>query len=101
MKETEGVTIGVYAGVIKPEREYLNQGQKHGDATIIVDNADKEISKGDMPTIDVKVGTHECGKKGNEYYRVADGKYVKISEVENRIAQRGINQQQIQTETER
>lgn len=87
MKKAEGGEINVCLGVISPIENELKQGQT-GDATKVIDNANKTIDK-DMPTIDVNVGTHECGKQDNGYYRKVNGIKTKIKN-KIRIEQRGI-----------
>lgn len=96
MKKTEGAGIEICLEVINTVENQLKPKQKPGDATEVVDSANKPIEK-DMPTIDVKVGTHECGKKGNVYYRFDNnGNYEEISfaDVTIRLKQRGIGNSQ-------
>ena len=92
MKKT-GTVVEICLGVIKPEKNKLEQGQEYGAATKVIDNASKPIDK-DMPTIDVNVGTHKCGKKNKGYYRVdneGNCKKMSFANVTNRLKQRGID----------
>ncbi len=88
MKKAEGGEINVCLGVISTIENKLKQGQTNGDATKVIDNANKSIDK-DMPTIDVKVEKHKCGKQDNGYYREVNGIKTKIEDT-TRIEQRGI-----------